>query len=45
MVYGHYSQEGLQVDDGEKRVLAFEREAVADGHEAQRGEGGRLATS
>ena len=42
MVYGHYSQEGLQVDDGEKRVLAFVREAVADGHEAQRGEGGRL---
>jgi len=42
VVYGHYSQEGLQVDDGEKRVLAFVREAVADGHEAQRGEGGRL---
>jgi len=42
VVFGHYSQEGLQVDDGEKRVLAFVREAVADGHEAQRGEGGRL---
>ena len=42
LVYGHYSQEGLELDDAEMRVLAFEREAVAVGHDAQRGDAGRL---
>ena len=40
-VYGHYSQEGLELDDAEMRVLAF-IEAVAVGHDAQRGDAGRL---
>ena len=42
LVYGHYSQEGLELDDAEMRVLAFVREAVAVGHDAQRGDAGRL---